>query len=60
MLGLVVEGRSNQQIARGLGLSLRTVATHLEHILHKLEVQTRTLPPCSPSARAATYRRCRA
>ena len=43
VLGLVVEGRSNQQIARGLGLSLRTVATHLEHILHKLEVQTRTL-----------------
>lgn len=43
VLGFVVEGRSNQQIARRLSLSLRTVATHLEHILHKLEVPTRTL-----------------
>lgn len=43
VLGLVVEGHSNQQIARRLGLSPSTVATHLEHILHKLEVPTRTL-----------------
>ncbi|TCI99692.1 LuxR C-terminal-related transcriptional regulator [Aeromicrobium sp. IC_218] len=43
VLGLVVEGRSNQQIAHRLGLALRTVATHLEHILRKLEVPSRTL-----------------
>ena len=43
VLGLVVEGRSNQQIARRLSVALRTVASHMEHILHKLEVPTRTL-----------------
>ena len=43
VLGLVVEGRSNQQIALRLCVALRTVATHVEHILHKLEVPTRTL-----------------
>jgi DNA-binding CsgD family transcriptional regulator len=43
VLGLVVEGHSNQQIARRLRITLRTVAAHMEHILHKLEVPTRTL-----------------
>lgn len=62
VLGLLVEGRSNQQIARSLNVSPRTVAAHVEHILHKLDVPTRTLaavhavqegcyvPPC-PRAR---------
>ncbi|MDH2415593.1 helix-turn-helix transcriptional regulator [Nocardioides sp. CER19] len=43
VLGLVVDGGSNQQVARRLGIAARTVATHVEHILRKLEVQTRTL-----------------
>ena len=43
VLGLLVDGRSNQQIARQLTIALRTVAAHVEHILHKLEVPTRTL-----------------
>lgn len=43
VLGLLVEGDSNQQIARRLGVATRTVATHVEHVLHKLEVPTRTL-----------------
>jgi DNA-binding CsgD family transcriptional regulator len=43
VLGLVVDGRSNQQIASRLSITPRTVATHVEHILHKLEVPTRTL-----------------
>ena len=43
VLGLLVDGRSNQQIARRLSIALRTVAAHVEHILHKLEVPTRTL-----------------
>jgi DNA-binding CsgD family transcriptional regulator len=43
VLGLLVDGRSNQQIAEHLVISARTVATHVEHILHKLEVPTRTL-----------------
>jgi len=42
VLGLVVEGRSNQQIARQLAVATRTVAAHLEHILHKLDAPTRT------------------
>jgi DNA-binding CsgD family transcriptional regulator len=43
VLGLIVDGRSNQQIARRLAVAPRTVAAHVEHILHKLEVPTRTL-----------------
>ena len=43
VLGLIVDGRSNQQIARRLTVAPRTVAAHVEHILHKLEVPTRTL-----------------
>jgi DNA-binding CsgD family transcriptional regulator len=42
VLGLVVEGCSNQQIARQLAVAPRTVAAHVEHILHKLDASTRT------------------
>ncbi|WP_051684096.1 helix-turn-helix transcriptional regulator [Blastococcus sp. URHD0036] len=43
VLGLLVEGCSNQDIARTLVVAPRTVAAHLEHILVKLEAPTRTL-----------------
>lgn len=43
VLGLVVDGRSNQQIAHALVVTPRTVATHLEHILAKLGSPTRTV-----------------
>ncbi|MEU0465239.1 LuxR C-terminal-related transcriptional regulator [Amycolatopsis sp. NPDC006131] len=43
VLGLLVNGRSNQQIARQLAIATRTVAAHVEHILHKLDTSTRTL-----------------
>lgn len=43
VLGLLVEGCSNQQIAHSLEVAPRTVATHLEHVLAKLGVTTRTL-----------------
>jgi DNA-binding CsgD family transcriptional regulator len=43
VLGLVVEGCSNRRIASYLRLTERTVATHLEHILSKLDAPTRTL-----------------
>jgi DNA-binding CsgD family transcriptional regulator len=43
VLGLVVEGRSNQEIARTLVVAPRTVAAHVEHVLVKLEAPTRTL-----------------
>jgi DNA-binding CsgD family transcriptional regulator len=43
VLGLVIDGRSNGQIARALVVAQRTVAAHLEHILAKLSAPTRTL-----------------
>jgi DNA-binding CsgD family transcriptional regulator len=43
VLGLVIEGCSNQEIASELVVAPRTVAAHLEHILAKLEAPSRTL-----------------
>jgi DNA-binding CsgD family transcriptional regulator len=43
VLGLLVEGCSNQEIARALVVAPRTVAAHLEHVLVKLAAPTRTL-----------------
>jgi DNA-binding CsgD family transcriptional regulator len=43
VLGLLVEGCSNHEIARTLVVAPRTVAAHLEHILVKLGAPTRTL-----------------
>jgi DNA-binding CsgD family transcriptional regulator len=43
VLGLVIDGRSNREIARELVIATRTVAAHLEHILAKLQAGSRTL-----------------
>jgi DNA-binding CsgD family transcriptional regulator len=43
VLGLVIEGFANQEIARALVVAPRTVAAHLEHILVKLSAPSRTL-----------------
>lgn len=43
VLGLLIEGRTNQEIALALVVAPRTVAVHVEHILAKLEVASRTL-----------------
>lgn len=43
MLGLVVDGCSNHEIARVLVVAPRTVAAHVEHLLVKLGAATRTL-----------------
>jgi DNA-binding CsgD family transcriptional regulator len=43
VLGLLVEGCCNHEIARALVVAPRTVAAHLEHVLAKLGAPTRTL-----------------
>jgi DNA-binding CsgD family transcriptional regulator len=43
VLGLLVDGRSNQQIARALAVAPRTIAAHVEHVLTKLDAPTRML-----------------
>ncbi|MGK5173026.1 response regulator transcription factor [Geodermatophilus sp. CPCC 205761] len=43
VLGLLVDGYSNHEIARTLVVAPRTVAAHLEHLLVKLGAPTRTL-----------------
>ncbi|WP_220456264.1 response regulator transcription factor [Curtobacterium sp. ME26] len=43
MLGHLVEGCSNLEIARALAVAPRTVAAHVEHILFKLDATSRTL-----------------
>jgi DNA-binding NarL/FixJ family response regulator len=42
VLDLLAAGRSNHQIADGLGLSVKTVANHLSAIFAKLQVADRT------------------
>jgi hypothetical protein len=43
VLGYVINGCSNGEIARALVVAQRTVAAHIEHILAKLEAPSRTL-----------------
>jgi two-component system response regulator FixJ len=40
VLGLIVEGLTNKEIARALGLSPRTVETHRANVFHKLDVDS--------------------
>ena len=42
VLELIVSGLSNKIIARELDLSLATVKTHIQHIFHKMSVNSRT------------------
>ncbi|WP_432353898.1 response regulator [Sporosarcina sp. A2] len=42
MLLLLAQGKSNQEIADELFISLKTVKTHVSNVLSKLEVQDRT------------------
>lgn len=42
VLRLIAEGKSNQEIADELFIAVKTVKTHITHILSKLEVDDRT------------------
>lgn len=42
VLELLAAGRSNKEIAAGLGVSLNTVKTHVARLLEKLEAPRRT------------------
>ncbi|RNM16346.1 response regulator [Nocardioides pocheonensis] len=42
VLALVADGRSNAEIARALGLSLKTVQNHVSNVLAKMQVRDRT------------------
>ena len=42
ILVLVARGRTNQEISKGLFISLRTVKVHLYHVFNKLRVNNRT------------------
>jgi DNA-binding NarL/FixJ family response regulator len=42
VLSLISRGRSNVEIARELGLSVKTVQNHVSHVLAKLQVRDRT------------------
>jgi len=42
VLGCLTQGMANQQIARQLSISVRTVSTHVRNILDKLHLANRT------------------
>lgn len=42
VLSLLADGRSNVEISRELGISLKTVQNHVSHLLAKLQVRDRT------------------
>ena len=42
VLGLVVQGKTNQQIAESLHITRATTKVHMQHIIRKLEVSDRT------------------
>jgi HD-GYP domain-containing protein (c-di-GMP phosphodiesterase class II) len=42
VLVLLAHGNSNREIASALGVSRKTVSSHLEHVFTKLDVRTRT------------------
>ena len=44
VLVLIAGGRSNQEIAADLSISLETVKTHVKHVFNKLDARDRSRP----------------
>jgi DNA-binding NarL/FixJ family response regulator len=42
VLRLVAEGKSNKEVAEGLGISVKTAMSHREHVMRKLDLHSRT------------------
>lgn len=42
VMDLIIEGKSNNEIAAELEVSVNTIKTHLRHVFRKLEVENRT------------------
>ena len=56
VLGLIAEGSSNAQIARALGLSVKTVQNYVSRILDKLQLPDRTQAALHAKRRTHHYR----
>lgn len=53
----IATGATNQEIAQSLGISPKTVAAHVEHILTKLDASRRTEIAAWATAHTATAAR---
>jgi two-component system nitrate/nitrite response regulator NarL len=40
VLALIAEGRSNKEVASRLGIGVRTIETHRERIMRKLDIHS--------------------
>jgi len=38
VLQLIAEGKANKQVAADLGISVKTVEKHRDHLMHKLDI----------------------
>src|SRR3954452_7880142 len=55
VLGLLVTGASNEQIAAGLGITVRTVELHVDHVRAKLAASSRTAAAAARALRLGLF-----
>ena len=58
VLDLIADGKSNQQLADTLGISLDGAKWHMREILSKLDVDTREEAPTTGAVRTGCVRGC--